>query len=283
MRDCYLLRLSGYNLHARRQVWPILLALALFGSIGMSSALEIKTVIQDANVWHAVLLGFAGPSVSGGSMLSALKWLVPHVLFFFLVGRIANEELLHRGYAIVPLIGSRRTWWLGKVSILLLLSAGYTLLWFLGVFLGAAFALPLTWTIHPFVHSGNLWPFPFGVSVLDMLIWIFGLYVSTLFALSLIQIALSVWWRHSFHAFVVIVVVAISSWLFGTEQPELVRWLPGSQSILSRHIFLDVTVPAFTFEWSLLYNSIVIVITISLIIWNIKQLDIFGNQLSEIR
>lgn len=283
MSKYYLLRFFYLNLHDLLRPWPILLALALFGSIGMSGALEVKTVIQDANVWHAVLLGFAGPSISGGSMLSALKWLVPHVLFFFLVGRIANEELLHRGYAIVPLIGSRRNWWLGKVNILLLLSAGYTLLWFLVIFIGAAFVLPLTWTIHPFVHSGNPWPFPFDISVVDMLIWIFGLYASTLFALSLVQIALSVWSRNSFNAFVVIVVVAISSWLFGVEQPELVRWLPGSQSILSRHTFLDVTVPAFTFEWSLLYNSIVIVIIISLTTWNIKQLDIFGNQLSEIR
>ncbi|MBI4760793.1 MAG: hypothetical protein ACOYYF_14515 [Chloroflexota bacterium] len=255
----------------------------LFVGIGMSNAFEVKSAMDNGNIWYAVLLSFAGPSVWGSSLTQALTWLVPHVLFFYLVGNIANEELLNRGYAIVPLMGSRRTWWLGKLLLAFLLSMGYTLLWFLFVSLGAAFVLPVTWAAHPFLHSGDPWIFPSNINIADLLLWIFSLYIGTLFTLITVQMFISIWWRRSFHAYVLVVAVSILSWLLGTDQPELVRWLPGSQSMLSRHTFLDPSIQGFTFGWSLLYNGLILLLMLGGSFWHIRRMDIFGASLAEIR
>jgi hypothetical protein len=277
------LAVLGFNLRSFGRPWKSLLTSILFVGIGMSNALEVQSAMDNGNIWHAILLSFAGPAVWGSSLTQALTWLVPHVLFFYLVGNIANEELLNRGYAIVPLMGSRRTWWLGKLTLVFLLSIGYTLLWFLSVFLGAALVLPVTRTAHPFLHSGESWIFPSNINIADLLLWIFSLYIGTLFTLTTVQITISVWWRRSFHAYIFVVVVSILSWLLGTDQPELVRWLPGSQSMLSRHTFLDSTIPGFTFEWSLLYNGLILLLTFGLSLWHIRRLDIFGVSLADIR
>lgn len=279
------LRLLAWNLRSWWKGWQILLALALFASIGIFSAGEVgaDADLPNKNVWHAVLLAFSGPAVWGSSLSGALRWLVPHLLYFYFVGPFAQLELQHRGYAVVPLVGSRRSWWWGKVSALLLSTAIYTLSWFLVVFTGAAFLLPVSWTPKPFWNSGAAWPFPPEVSSAHLAVWILALYGSTLFTMSLVQIALSLWWRHSSHAYVVMSTVFIFSWLLGIDRPGLARWLPGSQSILSRHTFLDVLVPAFTFEWSLVYNSIILLATLVLSVYCVRWLDIFGDQSADVR
>ena len=282
MRQHHFIRLFAWNLGSLR-LWQFLLVIAMFVSIGLFSASEVRSAMQNANVWHAVLLSFAGPGVWGVSLPGALIWLVPHLLFFYLIGNIANEELMNRGYAILPLIGARRSWWWGKLTIILFISLAYILLWFLVVFLGAVFVLPCTWITRPFLNSGDPWPFSSDISIFEIFTWIFCLYTSTLLTLSLAQIAISVWWRRSFHAYVFIVIVTILSWLLGTDLPELARWLPGSQSMLSRHTFLDPSIPNFTFEWSLLYNGFIFLITLGLSLYHIRRLDIFGNPVADIR
>lgn len=278
----YWLAVLGFQLRNFEQPWKSLPVFILFISLGISSASEVKSAMNDANLWHAILISFAGPSISGGSLTQALKWLVPHILFFYLVGGIANEELLNRGYAIMPLIGSRRIWWLTKLTSVLLLSVAYILLWFLGVFIGSALVLPMIWVNHPFFNSGDIWPFPDDIKITVVLLWIFGLYLSTLFALTMLQMTISVWWRRSFYAFTAIVFISILSWLLGIDQPALVRWLPGSQSILSRHTFLDPSIPGFTFEWSLLYNGFIFLLALGVSSYYIRHLDIFGNPVADI-
>lgn len=279
------LRLLTWNLRSWWRGWQILLALALFASVGISSAGEVRANadLPDKNVWHAVLLAFSGPAVWGSSLSCALRWLVPHLVFFYIAGPFAQHELQSRGYAVVPFVGSRQSWWWGKVSALLLSTAIYTLSWFLIVFTGATFLLPISWTPRPFWNSGAAWPFPSEVTSIHLAVWILALYGSTLFTMSLVQTALSLWWRHSFHAYVVVSTVFILSWLLGIDRPGLARWLPGSQSILSRHTFLDASVPAFSFEWSLAYNGMILLATLALSICGVRRLDIFGYPSGDVR
>lgn len=276
-------RLLRWNLRSSLRWWWPVAAVALFSFIGWRSALQAAALVNwspaqvTANVWDAFLMSFAGPGVWDSSLLGMLTWFVPHLLFFYLIGDLANGELLQWGYAVVPLIGSRLQWWWGKVVILFVLTLGYTALSLLTVLAGSMARLPWSWQLSTLLSSGTLWPLPEGMDVGVLLGWTFSLLGSTLFSLALSQIVLSILWRRSFHSFAAISVIALSSWLLGIDRPRLVRWLPGSQSMLLRHTYFDPNVPGFSPEWSLFYNAVLALLAIGLGTWYVRRMDIFGE------
>lgn len=276
-------RLLRWNLRSSLRWWWPVAAGALFSFIGWRSALQAAEYASSAqaqvtaNVWDAFLMSFAGPGVWDNSLVRMLAWFVPHLLFFYLIGDLANGELLQRGYAVVPLIGSRLRWWWGKVATLLLLTLGYTALSLLAVLAGSMARLPWSRQLSTLLSSGVLWPMPEGMDVGVLLGWTFLLLGSTLFAMASVQIVLSMLWHRSFHAFAAISAIALSSWLLGIDKPHLVRWLPGSQSMLLRHTFLDSNVPGFSLAWSLFYNAVLALLAIGLGTWYVRRIDIFGE------
>jgi hypothetical protein len=73
----------------------------------------------------------------------------------------------------------------------------------------------------------------------------------------------------------------VLSWVFGIHHPYIVRYLPGSQSMLLRHTFLDPAVYGFSLAWSLIYNTIVIFIVSTGSLLYVRRMDIF-KKISEI-
>lgn len=182
-------RILLWNLRTTLQWWHFPAAIAIFGLLGWSSAryvLSFPTNI-DKNVWDAIFVSFAGPSVWSTSFMELLKWFVPHLLFFFLLGDIAEGELRFRAYAIIPLIGSRRRWWLGKVIIILIFSAGYILFGVGIVLLIATAMLPWSTNLSPFLLSGVIWQVPDTLNISTLITWVIILVGSTLFTILLLQ------------------------------------------------------------------------------------------------
>lgn len=272
-------RILLWNLRTTLRWWHILATIAIFGLLGWSSALYVLMFLSelDKNVWDAFFVSFAGPGVWSTSILEMLKWFVPHLLFFYLMGDIAEGELRFRACAIIPLIGSRRLWWLGKVVILFIFSAGYTLSGVGIVILSATTMLPWSTNPSPFLLSGPLWPVPNTLHVSILITWAILLVGSTLFTISLLQVALSIWWRNAFHAFAFVSALLVLSWLLGLETPGIVRWLPGSQSMLLRHTALDSTVSDFTLAWSMVYNLVTALFTFLVSIAYVHRLDILKH------
>ena len=123
-------RLLRWNLRSSLRWWWPVAAGVLCCFIGWRSALQAAALVNSsqtqvtANVWDAFFIYFAGPGVWDSSLLRMLAWFVPHLLFCYLIGDLANGELLQRGYVVVPLVGSRLRWWWGKMVTLLLLARG---------------------------------------------------------------------------------------------------------------------------------------------------------------
>jgi len=258
--------------------WHFLITAIVFGMLGWSSALYVSTFPAPfkKNIWDAIFVSFAGPGMWGTSILEMLRWFVPHLLFFYLIGDMAEGELQYRGPLVIPLVGSRRLWWLGKITTLFILAVGYTVFGIVTTIIGAAIALPWAMDLSPFLRSGALWTVPDTMNVMALLAWFVSLISSTLFAISLLQITLSVWWRRAFYAFTSISALMLLSWLLGIDNPILVRWLPGSQSMLLRHTIFDSGVPNHSLAWSLGYNIVIVTVVFWTSIWHVHHVDIWN-------
>ena len=254
----------------------------LFGFMGWRSAIQVvdqlssPQSVMTANLWDAFFVSFSGPGVWGYSLGQALPWFISHIFFFYLFGDIAIGELLHRGYAVVPLVGSRLRWWYGKEVVLLIFAIGYMLMSMLAVLAGGLIVLPWSWQPSELMISGEMWVMPKGMEIGTLLGWIFILFSSTLYVMASVQLTLSLFGRRSFYGFSAISVIAIISWLLGIDNPYLSRWLPGSQSMLLRHTFFDPNVPGFSMEWSLIYNTTLFLIVFGLGAWYVRRMDIYG-------
>jgi hypothetical protein len=275
-------RIIQWNIQTSIRWYSLLGLLVLFGFMGWRSAIRVVDVLSSSqlsmtvNIWDVLFFSFAGPDVWEYSLLKALPWLISHIIFFYLIGDIATGELMNRGYAIVPMVGSRLRWWFGKQVVLLIFSIGYMLIIMVAVIAGGLFVLPWSWQPSELMISGGIWYIPMGLGIGALLVWIFILFSSTLFALTSMQLTLSLFGRRSFYGFSVISFITIISWLSGIDNPYFSRWLPGSQSMLLRHTFFDPHVPGFSLEWSIIYNITLFSIMFGLGAWFIRFMDIYS-------
>lgn len=283
MSSIMFFRVLMWNLRAWLRGWQFLVAGALFGFMGWSSAIRAKALSPSINVWDAFFVSFAGPDAWSAAPLAMLPWLASHLLFFYLVGDLANGELSQRGYVVVPLIRSRLRWWWGKVVVLLVIAIGYDLWGLSTVLLGAWSQVPFAWQASDWLNAELRMAPPGRLGSETLLAVTLLLSCSTLFTMALLQLTLSVWWRGSIWGFATSAFIALLSWLSGIGHPQLVRWLPGSQSMLMRHTLFDPSVPNFSVEWSLLYNTLIILMTLSISFAYIRRIDIFGPSAMETR
>lgn len=275
-----------WNLAAVRG-WHVLATLLLFLLVGWQSAGRIVAIAQtepgpvNLVVWDGVLIGLGGPGLTDSSLQSLLRWFVPLLLFFYIIGDLIAGELGQRGQLIVPRIGSRLGWWLSKLQFLAVAVIGYVLLALVGTLAGASLRLPWAWAwpggalalagvAPPMTSSG-------AIVILGAL-WFFG---GTCFALALWQTTAALLLQRAFYGLVLIIGVLLGSWLVGTGRPALVRWLPGSQSMVLRHTFVDPQVAGFSWQWSAIYNLLLAVCAIGIGGWYAARMDVFGDQATE--
>ncbi|MDH5506975.1 MAG: hypothetical protein OEZ02_07115 [Anaerolineae bacterium] len=283
MKHVRFMPLLDWNLRATWHGWQMLAVAGLFGFVGWSSSQRLIGMAPigasslAANVWDAFFLGLAGPSVWGGTILDMLPWFAAHVLFFYLVGDLANGELLERGVTILPLVGGRLRWWWGKTVTLLILVAAYTCLGLAAVLAGAWSSLPWGGQTSAWMTSGELWYWPAEFGLRQLWGYTFLLYGSTLLAMACLQTITSVITRRSFYGFATVSMLLLMSWGAGIDRPGLARWLPGSQSMLLRHTVFDASVPSLTMAWSLAYNTILALAAMSIGAIVIARMDIYGE------
>lgn len=262
-------------------LWTVVL-FAVIGLFGVYEVVSYPTALSK-NVWDVLFVTFAGPGLVNDSLFEFVHWFLPYLFFFYLFGNIAEEDLSQRGVSLIPLIGSRRTWWCGEVVTLLLLSLLYVTTGIAVVLIVSRGLLP--WSIHisPFLLSSGIWQtIPKDLSVATLILrWIFPLFFGTLFAVSFLQMTLSIWWRNAFLSFIAASAMMILSWLFGIRHPSVVRWLPGSQSMLLRHTFLEPQVHGFWLAWSLGYNAVIILAVLVISFIYVRRIDIV-KEISEI-
>jgi hypothetical protein len=166
---------------------------------------------------------------------------------------------------------------------LLLLSLFYVVTGVATILIVSRCFLPWSTHLSPFLLSSGIWQtIPKDLTVATLILrWTFPLFFGTLVAVSFLQMALSLQWRNAFLSFIAASAMMILSWLFGIRHPSVVRWLPGSQSMLLRHTFLEPQVRGFSLAWSLGYNAAIILAVLVISFICIRRIDIV-KEISEI-
>jgi hypothetical protein len=254
-----LLRTAGYTLAALAGAGPLLGTVALFGLIGWAAshrALSIaRTDGQPGNVWDALFLAFVGPTGFDDLMLG-LSWFLTHLLFLLAAGPCARRELDHLGNLVLPRVGSRATWWWGKVAALAAAASGYLFLATAAATLAAVVRLPPALSWSGIMQSGELWSMPPGLTVGQFALSALLLVWSTLLALAVAQVTLSLVLEHASQSFAIVTGVLALSWLLSGSPVAALRWWPGGQSLLLRHSFLHPATPGLGVSWSCGYNAL---------------------------
>jgi len=262
-------------------LWTVVL-FAVIGLFGVYEVVPYPTALSE-NVWDVLFVTFSGPGLVNDSLFEFVHWFLPYLFFFYLFGNIAEENLSQRGVSLIPLIGSRRKWWLGEVVTLLILSFFYVVTGVATILIVSRCFLPWSANLSPFLLSRGIWQaIPKDLTVAMLLLrWIFPLFFGTLVAVSFLQMALALQWRNAFLSFIAASAMMILSWLFGIRHPSVVRWLPGSQSMLLRHTFLEPQVRGFSLAWSLGYNAVIILAVLAVSFIYVRRIDIV-KEISEI-
>lgn len=284
MKKVSLLSIIRINIMMHVHLKEFILTISIFALIGLFSVYEVlaypSTLLK--NVWDVLFVSFVGPSISDDSLFNFFIFFIPYLMFFYMFGNIAEEDLFEKGISIIPLIGSRKKWWFVEIATLFSFSFFYVILGMLTTLVVGLFFLPFSNRISPFLLSINQWHINGNTTIFTLIFgWIFLLFLTTLISFSLTQMALSIMWRNSFVSLIFVSAIMVLSWVFGIRHPYIVRYLPGSQSMLLRHTFLDPAVHGFSLAWSLVYNTIAIFIVSTVSFLYVRRMDIF-KKISEI-
>lgn len=174
---------------------------------------------------------------------------------------------------VMPRFDSRESWWWSKATVLLIVTVVYTLA---GAVLIILSSLPLTgWSgqISNRMINGELWPVT-QMSIEQLLLWTLLPFGTTLLAVVSVQTSLSVVWQDSTLALGAVAFLLVASWFIGNTSPELVRWLPGSQSMLMRHTLFESRVHNYSISWSVAYNLVLTFVALEWGAYRIRQMDI---------
>lgn len=271
-------RLTIWNLKSTIRWWQFVLSIVVFAIIAMYCVMQLQSLSSTTNlnttVWDSLVLAFSGPPIDG-RVVDGLIWLLPQLLLFYIVGNFAKEELVSRGEYILPLIGSRFVWWIGKVIILALYSFVFFVTGFAVVFTVSGFLLPISSSWGELLLTKDYLPFLSKYSVSYIISIMFVLLYTTGLSMTLLQVVLSLIFN-SVYAFFIVSALSIFTLISGSLYLKLVPFLPSNQAIISRHSLFDSSIIAFSIEWSIIYNFIVIGAAIVFGAWQIKTMDIFG-------
>lgn len=273
-----LYRSIEWSLSSGFRLSHLLLAVAVASLIGWQSTNQAIGMIDIArvNVWDSFILAFGGPRIWDRSLVRMMTWYLPQLLFFYFVGDQANGELLQRGYYVVALIGSRSRWWIGKVVSFFLIAMLYTLLYFIATLLVSLRELPWSVEGSALLLASDLPSTPDAIDAWALFSGAYVLFASTIFALTLIQTLIALVSRHSIYGFATVSILVATSWLLGTDNPQIACWLPGTQSILLRHSPFNPEIASFTLGTSLLYNTALAAMAFISGTLYTKRLDIYG-------
>lgn len=270
-------RLIVWNLRTSIRWWWAPSTIALFALVGFYGVARLNSVAEMTQlrpaVWDGFFLSFSGPPI-GGTMLDGLIWLVPQIFLFYLVGDSVSGELAERGESVLPAIGSRWLWWMGKVSSLAISVFAYFTVGFLVVLAISAKSLPWSLGWSRLMLSPEFVPSPKDFGAVFIIGLMFLLLIATALTTVLAQAILAMRFN-SINAFIIVSGLAILAW-FGSYSRIAIFLLPGNQSMLGRHSLLATGLAGFSIGWSLAYNVVAIGGAIALGAWWLNRLDISG-------
>ncbi|GJQ53373.1 MAG: hypothetical protein HKUEN02_22200 [Anaerolineaceae bacterium] len=253
----------------------------LWGIFNGQQILAVNLLLLDSHRPHigdGVFLAFSGPSLGNDNMTVLLGWLLNKVFFLMLISALINGQLHEHDYIVMLMVRSRRIWWLGIVVTVILVAVGYVILVILATLGGVATQLRWDSRLSSFFVNQNVWQAASAMSLTQVIVSVFGLTVSSLAVIGLIQALVALHAHRTIWGTLTILTLALVAWIVGMGENAFVwqQWLPEVQSILSRHFPFEPRLPNFTLTMSLVYNFLFAVILLVIGSSLLRNFDFLG-------
>jgi len=234
---------------------------------------NIKFLINvgKGTVLNVLLLSFGGPILKEFPAFTALQWFLTQLIIMSLLGSFSFFELYYRGIYTLTRIGSRIKWWTMIAVSLLIKIIQFYIVGIIVVFLISITQFPL-YDEHLLIESMKL-PITF-----NMLIILCVTIMITSFAITLLQSFLSIILKSTISPSIFILIIHIFAIYSANINFELVKWLPGNQSMIFRHSIFTSGLNSFSMIWSLTYNFFLISIILLYGYFVITRFDIFSSK-----
>ncbi len=249
--------------------------------LALSTATDLSA--QLPHVGDAFFLAFAGPSFGQSNWTPLLTWLLRHIFFCMLVGSISTSQLSNHDYLVILMLGSRWMWWVSLVFSIMIIAFSYTIIILCATLVGIVPWLRWHPDLSSFFIEQGIWQAAAGMSLIHLFSIIFSLTASSLVMTGLFQILITFTTHRVIWGIVAVMSLALIVWIIGLgdHTARWQPWIPGTQSILSRHWPFEPRMPGLTVRMSLVYN---IMLTIWLVLIGhriVKRFDFIGSQNNE--
>jgi len=217
---------------------------------------------QPPRVGDGLFLAFSGPSLGSNSLTTLLIWLLNKVFFIMLISGLINGQLYEHDYIVMLMVRSRRIWWIGMTVTIVVTVIGYVSLVVLATLAGVATQLSWDFELSSFYIGQGVWQAASVMSLIQVIVVIFGLTVSSLMVVGLLQVLVALYTHRTIWGTLTVLTMTLVAWIIGIGEnaPSWQQWLPEVQSILSRHFPFEPRLPGFTVYMSVIYNSLSIII-----------------------
>ncbi len=223
------------------------------------------------NLLDLTFLTLSGPNINEQNIFVNFEWLLVQCTFLYLFVDIGFSNFFKKGNLILLRVGSR-----AKLCMLIILEIIFKILIFLVIQLLTVLVMgmclfPIKWSNTILatsklmrIHLNNFY------TVIYMLLLLFLTYIT----LALIQNTISIIFKTPIISIVFYCILQFFTLNSGKINKNLIKWLPGNQSIIVRHTFIDPSIPYFSITWSILYNLLFIIILIIISFLYTSKLDI---------
>ncbi|MBN3348068.1 hypothetical protein CF050_14565 [Clostridium botulinum] len=231
----------------------------------------IQNSNYDANLLDLIFLTLSGPNIREQNIFIESEWLLVQFVFLYLLADVSFSSFFEKGPLILLRIGSRSKLWVVLIGKIILNILVFLFIQILTVVLLGIFFFPIRLSNNILATSrllrlniNNLY------AVFCMLLLLFLTYIT----LALIQNTMSIILKSPIISLLFCCILQFFTLNSGKINVNLMKWLPGNQSIVVRHTLINPDVVNFNISWSVFYNLFFIVVLIIIGFLYIDKLDI---------
>jgi hypothetical protein len=240
---------------------------------------SVVSNLPTPNVGDGFFLASSGPPLGHSNLFSLLVWLLSTTFYLLLIGDLANSQIGKRDYLIVLRLRSRSGWWFGILLTIVATAIGYVVIVVAATLAGTASQLQWHPYLSRFFAEQAIWQAASGMSLVHLIVIVFLLTASSLAVAGLTQTVVALYTRRTIWGTLSVLTLALLVWLGGLgDNNNWLQWLPGYQSILSRHWPFEPRLPSVTFGASIAYNLVLAAWWTILGGWLLRAFDVLGSR-----
>lgn len=231
----------------------------------------IQNINYNANLLDLIFLTLSGPNIREQNIFIDCEWLLVQFVFLYLFVDIGFSSFFEKGSLILLRLGSRSRLWRIIIIEIIFKILLFLIIQFLTIILMGLVLFPIKWS-NTLLATSNLIRININnfYAVFCMLILLFLTYLT----LALIQNIISIIFKTPIISILFYCILQFFTLNSGKININLIKWLPGNQSIMVRHTYINSNVVNFNISWSILYNLFFIIALLIIGYIYIYKLDI---------